>query len=164
MPGLFLTNCASQVMSQQLRRLGCTVHLANHGLEALEFLQKTSFWGEHPVKAQNHEEVLSPKTRPHSDIIPLSVVLMDLEMPVLGGLETVKRIRSLQSEGAIVGHVPVIAVTANARSEQIAIAIDHGMDSVVTKPFRIPELVPQMEGLVKRVHLARTGRKSVATG
>jgi CheY-like chemotaxis protein len=148
-------------MSQQLRRLGCTVHLANHGLEALEFLRKTSFWADHTASKQTHEEAPSPKTRPQSDIIPLSVVLMDLEMPVLGGLETVKRIRSLQTEGAIIGHVPVIAVTANARSEQIAIAIDHGMDSVVTKPFRIPELVPQMEGLVKRVRQASVGRKSV---
>ncbi|CAD0110911.1 unnamed protein product [Aureobasidium uvarum] len=123
--------------------------------------QRTSFWASHPASRQKHEEAPSPKTMPQSNIIPLSVVLMDLEMPVLGGLETVKRIRSLQSEGSIIGHVPVIAVTANARSEQIAVAIDHGMDSVVTKPFRIPELVPQMEGLVKRVEQGRTGRKSV---
>lgn len=147
-------------MSQQLRRLGCTVHLANHGLEALDFLRKTSFWADRPPSTQNHDEAPSPRTLPHSDIIPLSVVLMDLEMPVLGGLETVKRIRSLQSEGAIIGHVPIIAVTANARSEQIAVAIDHGMDSVVTKPFRIPELMPQMEGLVKRVRQASLGGKS----
>ncbi|KEQ68735.1 hypothetical protein M436DRAFT_57694, partial [Aureobasidium namibiae CBS 147.97] len=151
-----------RVMSQQLRRLGCTVHLANHGLEALEFLRKTSFWADRPPPTRDHEEAPSPKTRPHSDVIPLSVVLMDLEMPVLGGLETVKRIRSLQSEGAIFGHVPVIAVTANARGEQIAVAIDHGMDSVITKPFRIPELVPQMEGLVNRVRQANFGRKSIA--
>ncbi|THX20204.1 hypothetical protein D6D11_10746 [Aureobasidium pullulans] len=95
---------------------------------------------------------------------------MDLEMPVLGGLETVKRIRALQDEGEIIAHVPVIAVTANARSEQIANAIDHGMDSVVTKPFRIPELVPQMEELVKRVRqYGRNGslgaqRKSLSGG
>jgi CheY-like chemotaxis protein len=152
-----------QVMSQQLRRLGCTVHLANHGLEALEFLRKTSFWADHSAPTRVHEEAPSPRTRLSSDLIPLSVVLMDLEMPVLGGLETVKRIRSLQNEGAIIGHVPVIAVTANARSEQIAIAIDHGMDSVVTKPFRIPELIPQMEGLVKRVQQATIGRNSVVT-
>ena len=79
---------------------------------------------------------------------PLSVVLMDLEMPVLGGLGCVKQIRELQHEGFLKSHVPVIAITANARSEQIAVAIDHGMDSVVTKPFRIPDLVPQMEALV----------------
>lgn len=147
-------------MSQQLRRLGCTVHVANHGLEALDFLRRTSFWADRPPPTQNHEEAPSPRTLPHSDIVPLSVVLMDLEMPVLGGLETVKRIRNLQHEGAIIGHVPIIAVTANARSEQIAVAIDHGMDSVVTKPFRIPELVPQMEGLVKRVRQASFGRKA----
>ncbi|KAH0331740.1 histidine kinase, partial [Aureobasidium melanogenum] len=150
-----------RVMAQQLRRLGCTVHLANHGLEALEFLRKTSFWAYHPPPSWN-EEAPSPRTVPQSNTIPLSVVLMDLEMPVLGGLETVKRIRSLQSEGSIISHVPVIAVTANARSEQIAVAIDHGMDSVVTKPFRIPELVPQMEDLVERVQQGKTGRSSVA--
>ena len=58
----------------------------------------------------------------------------------------------MQKGGQLKSHVPVIAVTANARSEQIAVAIDHGMDSVVTKPFRIPELVPQMESLVARIH------------
>ncbi|KAG9597886.1 histidine kinase, partial [Aureobasidium melanogenum] len=152
-----------RVMAQQLRRLGCTVHLANHGLEALEFIRKTSFWAFHPLSTLN-EEAPSPRTVPQSNIIPLSVVLMDLEMPVLGGLETIKRIRSLQSEGSIIGHIPVIAVTANARSEQIAVAIDHGMDSVVTKPFRIPELVPQMEDLVKRVQQGKTGRSSVVKG
>lgn len=147
-------------MSQQLRRLGCTVHLANHGLEALDFIRKTSFWAYGPPPARN-EEAPSPRTVPQSDFIPLSVVLMDLEMPVLGGLETVKRIRSLQSEGSVIGHIPVIAVTANARSEQIAVAIDHGMDSVVTKPFRIPELVPQMEELVSRVQQGKIGRSSI---
>jgi DNA-binding response OmpR family regulator len=47
--------------------------------------------------------------------------------------------------------VPVIAVTANARREQINSAIEAGMDEVVTKPFRIPELVPQMRKLVAEV-------------
>ena len=94
----------------------------------------------------------TPLTTPteNSPAIPIDIILMDLEMPVLGGLETVKRIRKLQADGKITGHVPVIAVTANARSEQIANAIEHGMDSVVTKPFRIPELVPRMWALVNR--------------
>ncbi|THZ27314.1 hypothetical protein D6C90_09005 [Aureobasidium pullulans] len=163
-----------RVMSQQLRRLGCTVHLANHGLEALDFLRTTQFWrltATEQRKSSVHEEAPSPRTTsPPPTAVPLSVILMDLEMPVLGGLETVKRIRALQDEGKIIAHVPVIAVTANARSEQIANAIDHGMDSVVTKPFRIPELVPQMEELVKRVRqYGRNGslgaqRKSLSGG
>jgi CheY-like chemotaxis protein len=139
-----------RVMAQQLRRLGCTVHLANHGLEALDFLRTTAYW----TRKFDDEETLQTSSSADSrgeGPVPLSVILMDLEMPVLGGLETVKRIRKLQAEGHIVGHVPVIAVTANARSEQLAVAIDHGMDKVVTKPFRIPELVPQMEGLVRKM-------------
>ncbi|KAK4994942.1 hypothetical protein LTR16_012456 [Cryomyces antarcticus] len=66
----------------------------------------------------------------------------------MDGLTCVRQIRALQREGSIVSHVPVIAVTANARSEQMASAREAGMDSVVTKPFRIPELMPEIERLM----------------
>jgi CheY-like chemotaxis protein len=52
----------------------------------------------------------------------------------------VRRIRELQKEGVVKGHVPVIAVTANVRGEQVKIAMKAGMDDVISKPFRIPEL------------------------
>jgi len=68
--------------------------------------------------------------------IPLSVLLMDLEMPVMDGLTCVSRIREMQRDGELRAHVPVIAVTANARSEQIAVAMQTGMDLVLTKTFR----------------------------
>ncbi|KAF2165007.1 hypothetical protein M409DRAFT_67675 [Zasmidium cellare ATCC 36951] len=123
-----------KVMSQQLRRAGCVVHVANHGGECLDFLEKSTFCS--------------------SDTM-LHVILLDLEMPTMDGLTCVKHIRERQLSGKITGHVPVIAVTANARNEQISIAIDAGMDQVVTKPFRIPELVPQMEALVAEVAWAK---------
>jgi CheY-like chemotaxis protein len=82
---------------------------------------------------------------------PLSIVLLDLEMPTMDGLTCIRHIREKQLRGEILGHVPVIAVTANARSEQINSAIAAGMDEVVTKPFRIPELLPQMRKLVSEV-------------
>ena len=69
-------------------------------------------------------------------------------MPVMDGLTCVRRIREYEQAGHIVGHVPVIAITANARSEQINIAMDAGMDTVVTKPFRIPDLIPRMQSLL----------------
>ncbi|KAK5121772.1 hypothetical protein LTR85_004647 [Meristemomyces frigidus] len=119
-----------KVMSQQLRRAGCIVHVANHGLECLSFLEKSSFCG-----AQT----------------PLSVILLDMEMPTMDGLTCIRHIRAQQAEGKISGHVPVIAVTANARSEQISMAIEAGMDQVVTKPFRIPDLVPRMRALADEV-------------
>ncbi|KAI6910077.1 histidine kinase [Hortaea werneckii] len=121
-----------KVMSQQLRRAGCVVHLANHGEECLSFLQKTTF--------------CESATR-------LDIVLLDLEMPTMDGLTCIRHIRQRQAEGSIQAHVPVIAVTANARSEQISVAIDAGMDSVVTKPFRIPELVPQMRNLIHEIEM-----------
>ena len=117
-----------KVLSKQLRNAGCIVSVANHGLEALAFLSTSRFWKGLETNG-----------------VELSLVLMDLEMPIMDGLTCVKRIRQLQKEGMIVGHVPVVAVTANARSEQIATAKDSGMDSVVTKPFRIPELMPEID-------------------
>lgn len=85
-----------------------------------------------------------------SGSIPLSIILLDWEMPVMDGLTCIRHIRERQQAGTIRAHIPVIGVTANARSEQIAVAIGAGMDQVVTKPFRIPDLVPQMEALVEK--------------
>ncbi|TKA63100.1 hypothetical protein B0A55_09555 [Friedmanniomyces simplex] len=116
-----------RVMSQQLRRAGCIVHVANHGLECLGFLENTIFC---------------------EATTPLSIILLDLEMPTMDGLTCIRNIRQRQASGRINKHVPVIAVTANARSEQISAALAAGMDQVVTKPFRIPELMPQMATLV----------------
>ena len=122
-----------RVMSQQLRKQGCVVHIANHGLEALTVLATSAF------------SSASPST-------PLDVVLMDQEMPVMDGITCVREIRARQKTQEFIKHVPVIAVTANARSEQIAVMMQAGMDSVVTKPFRIPELVPQMRKLVEQTN------------
>lgn len=66
---------------------------------------------------------------------------MDLEMPFMNGLICVRCIREIQREGQLLGYISIIAITANARSEQIATAPNQGM--VVTKLFRIPELLPK---------------------
>lgn len=100
-----------KVLSKQLQSAGCIVSVANHGGEALKFLEKSRFW----TGNTNGTE--------------LSIILMDLEMPVMDGLTCVKLIRDMQRTGKITGHVPVIAVTANARSEQVADAKEAGMVS-----------------------------------
>jgi CheY-like chemotaxis protein len=48
-------------------------------------------------------------------------------MPIMDGLTCARKIRELQREGEIIGHVPIIAVSANARSEQIVAAKVAGM-------------------------------------
>ncbi|CAD0093465.1 unnamed protein product [Aureobasidium mustum] len=115
-----------KVIAQQLRRLNvATVHVADDGLAALNFLATTTF---------------SSSSSSSPSAVPLSIILMDVEMPVMDGLGAVRRIRQSESKGDIIAHVPIIAITANARPEQVAVALEAGMDEVVTKPFLVREL------------------------
>ncbi|KAG9731220.1 hypothetical protein KCU73_g11651, partial [Aureobasidium melanogenum] len=121
-----------KILSQQLRKTGCArVYVADHGLDALELLSTTTFH-----KSTGIEQ------------IPLSIILLDVEMPIMDGLTCARRIRELEQTEEIIRHVPIIGITANARSEQIASCIDAGMDEVVTKPFRVKDLLPRMLALV----------------
>jgi CheY-like chemotaxis protein len=70
---------------------------------------------------------------------------------VMDGLTCVRRIRQLQQQGIVKRHVPVIAVTANVRAEQVKIAMNAGMDDVISKPFRIPELYACMQKTLSRL-------------
>jgi CheY-like chemotaxis protein len=69
---------------------------------------------------------------------------------VMDGLECARRIRKLQQSGEIVSHLPILAVSANARSEQVMLAREAGMDDAISKPFRIAELLPKIEMLARR--------------
>ena len=92
-----------RVLQKQLRNAGCTVYVANHGGECIDRLKESTFW------------------RGLGDSgLELSVVLMDQEMPVMDGLTCTRKIRELQEAGEITRHVPIIAVTANARDKQIS--------------------------------------------
>lgn len=120
-----------KVLQRQLRNCGNNTFVANHGQEALQTLAKSRFWsGQESVG------------------MDISVILMDLEMPVMDGMTCAKKIRELEREGVIVQHIPIIAVTAYARPEQIENAKAAGIDDVISKPFRIPELLPKIEELV----------------
>lgn len=99
-----------KVLQKQLRNLQCVTRVANHGGEALDILRESNFW-------KGNEQ----------NGFDLTVVLMDLEMPIMDGLTCAKKIRELEADGTIVRHVPIIAVTANARAEQIGMALNAGM-------------------------------------
>ncbi|KAJ4349146.1 hypothetical protein N0V95_004841 [Ascochyta clinopodiicola] len=51
--------------------------------------------------------------------------------------------------------LPILAVSANARMEQVEQALAAGMDDAISKPFRIPELWPKIQTLVKRLTVAK---------
>ena len=71
------------------------------------------------------------------------LILMDIQMPVMDGYEATKRIRALPRPDA--GTVPIIAMTANAFSEDIQRALASGMDDVATKPLDIKLLLKKIE-------------------
>ncbi|KAK6854915.1 hypothetical protein PG995_009103 [Apiospora arundinis] len=66
-------------------------------------------------------------------------------MPVMNGIEFTKPVRALEERKELPGHKPIIGVTANVRGKQITAAIESGMDGVMTKPYRIDELIAQID-------------------
>jgi len=98
-----------------LGKRGYRVELANDGREALEKITREAF----------------------------DVVLMDVQMPELDGLETTALIR--QREAADGGHIPIIAMTAHALKGDRERCLAAGMDGYLSKPIRIDELLEQLE-------------------
>jgi CheY-like chemotaxis protein len=67
----------------------------------------------------------------HAVGAPYDLVLMDLHLPGMDGLEATRRIRALGDEG---GHIPIVALTANAFVEDREACREAGMDAFVVKP------------------------------
>lgn len=86
-------------------------------------------WGHHVEIANNGEEALDWHARCAFDLI-----LMDLQMPVMDGLEATAEIRARESRGA--RKTPIIAMTANARDDDRGKCIAGGMDDYLSKPFK----------------------------
>lgn len=128
-----------KVLRLQLQKLGHLVHVATDGAEALSFLATTSLWtSENPTT--NHSEPTPPD---------ISIILMDIEMPIMDGIECARQIRQAQAEGKITRHVPIIAMSANARDAQVSQALQSGMDDAIAKSFRVADLMPRIEALFK---------------
>lgn len=117
-----------KLLRRQLQKIGCSVQTADNGLLALNYLETT--------------ELRRPDGK------KVSVILMDLEMPEMDGLTCVAQIRHHEASGWFLRRIPVIAVTANVRTEQVQAARESGMDAIVSKPFRIPELLARIESVV----------------
>ena len=67
-----------------------------------------------------------------------SVILMDIQMPVMDGYEAAKAIRSLKD--SIKAYIPIVAVTANAFDEDKKLALSVGMNGHLAKPYDIGQI------------------------
>lgn len=70
------------------------------------------------------------------------IILMDMQMPFIDGLEATSRIR--EREAVMGGHIPILAMTAHAMKGDRERCLDGGMDGYVSKPIRINELFSEL--------------------
>ena len=66
---------------------------------------------------------------------------MDIQMPVMDGVEATRRIRALGGEA---GAVPIVAVTANTLADQVESYFEAGMDDLIAKPVNMAELLAKV--------------------
>jgi len=92
-----------------LAKYGFKIDVANNGQEALDKLKSQSY----------------------------DLVLMDLMMPVMDGLEATLRIRENEKSGH--QHIPIIGLTANTYDADREKCLAHGMDEYMAKPFDLEE-------------------------
>lgn len=112
-------NLINQKLAKKLlEKQGHKVHIANNGLEAVKLFQE-----------QDLQQ-------------GFDLILMDFQMPEMNGLEAAEKIREL--EQGTEGHIPIIAMTANAMKEDKERALNAGMDSYVPKPINITELLAEI--------------------
>jgi signal transduction histidine kinase/DNA-binding response OmpR family regulator/PAS domain-containing protein len=143
-----------QITRRGLLSMGFTVDVANHGVECLDKLRRTDRFAD-PADGVSSSQQPQP--------FPLSMILMDIEMPIQDGLTCTRNIRELERQGKICGgRIPIIAVSANARMEQILEAKEAGCDDVLVKPYRMPELLERMRivmGTVAGLEAVRAQRE-----
>lgn len=135
-----------QLLETFMKRGGHQYISATNGLEAFQ-----AFEGAHhaaPVPTAKHASsanALSPTESPQSESPP-TLVLMDITMPIMDGLESTRRIRSLERTLGVKPST-IIALTALASASARQEAYSSGVDLFLTKPVRLKELSKIMADL-----------------
>jgi signal transduction histidine kinase/AmiR/NasT family two-component response regulator len=72
------------------------------------------------------------------------LILMDMQMPVWDGMQAMRAIREAEAQ-AQSGHIPIVALTANAMAHQVTEQLSAGADAHASKPIRMEELIAAIE-------------------
>ena len=75
--------------------------------------------------------------------VKYDIILMDIQMPIMNGIVTTKKIRNIEKSTNT--HTPIIAITANALLGDKEECLAAGMDDYISKPFQIETLIKKME-------------------
>lgn len=108
----------AEIATELLQEEGCTVDRAKDGVECVDMLEK----------AANGTYQL---------------ILMDIQMPVMNGYDAARKIRRLDDPQK--ANIPIIAMTANAFTEDRQAALDAGMNDHIAKPINMNILVPTIQ-------------------
>ncbi len=81
------------------------------------------------------------------DMSQFDLVLMDLNMPRLGGLEATRRFRAGEAPGS---HVPIVALTADAMPDQVEACRAAGMDAHISKPILMDKLIETVNAMLEQ--------------
>ncbi|MFN4140665.1 MAG: ATP-binding protein [Aestuariivirga sp.] len=111
-----------------------------NALLAQTMLERTGYVVTHVINGQQVLDLLAGGMKP-------DLIIMDVEMPMLDGLETTRRIRDAEV-GTEAPRVPILALTANAQREDIAECLAAGMDGHLSKPFDARDLDEAIARLV----------------
>ena len=116
----------TDLLAEVLRLTGFEVEVANNGQEALDKLNSS------------HQ-----------------LVLLDVMMPVLNGIETLKKIRQTSN-------VPVMMLTARGEEIDRVLGLELGADDYLPKPFNDRELVARIKAILRRVSPSESSQNSTA--
>lgn len=108
-----------RLMESSLRRFGFAIELAGNGLEAIEKYQ--------------------------ADPLKFSLIIMDIMMPIMDGLEATRQIRAFEETRNI--RIPIIALTANTFNADRERCLSYGMDDYLAKPLNIELLAQSFRNL-----------------
>lgn len=107
----------AEIATELLQEEGCTVDRAKDGVECVDMLEKAADG-------------------------TYQLILMDIQMPVMNGYDATKKIRRMDDPQK--ANIPIVAMTANAFSEDKQVALDAGMNDHIAKPINMSVLVPTL--------------------
>ena len=107
----------AEIATELLQEEGCTVDRAKDGVECVDMLEKAADG-------------------------TYQIILMDVQMPVMNGYDAARKIRRMDDPQK--ANIPIVAMTANAFSEDRQVALEAGMNDHIAKPIDMSVLVPTL--------------------